>query len=386
MGKQLSRREVLARGAGVAAAVGLGSVAFAGGAVALGRSGGRASGGSALGGKVGGGGVVVVVPDYPFFPGTTMREDPKLLNGLARKYVAAEGDREAIMTRFLFSSVPVTLFDRIYATKDPANTLPMGAYLWLFHLSGYFGGVWLRGELVRTGKNAALSSYSKPQDKAAFTAEVAKADEALDAARGRAPALLEYEEASLYDTPPVPPATMPERGLIDTFGYNEGYLLQIAEKPPAGLSTPTGLVDCPPAAVRPLYCSYGTSRLEALARFDPVSAKLAAGKGPYAELAEKVPPLQDAAIARGRSVWDGGLNVQGFSQPAYEQLLDISSAFLETVQATVLATVKSTAEQVVPVGRQAATANACMGVWLSSYIVGITDGRPDRALPEFESL
>jgi hypothetical protein len=379
---RLSRREVLARGAGVAAAVGLGSVRFAPGAGALGGS----TSGSAGAGPVGGGGVVVVVPEYPFFTGTTMQEDPKLLNALARKYVAKQGDREAVMTRFLFSSVPVTLFDRIYATKDPASTLPMGAYLWLFHLSGYFGGVWLRGELVRTGKNAGLSSYSKPQDKAAFTAEVAKADKALDAASGPAPALLEYEEASLFDTPPVPPATMPERGLVDTFGYNEGYLLQIAEKPPAGLSTPAGLVDCPVATERPLYCAYGTNRLQALRRFDPISQKLASGKGPYADLATKIPPLQEAAITRGRGVWDGALNVQGFSQEAYEQLLDISSAFLETVQATVLATVKSTAQGSVPVGRQAATANACMGIWLSSYLVGITDGRPDRTLPEFEAL
>jgi len=377
MGEQLSRREVIVRGAGAAAAVGLGSLAFTGGAGALGRG---------SGDKVGGGGTVVVVPEYPFFNGTTMQEDPKLLNALARKYVAKQGGREAVMTRFLFSSVPVTLFDRIYATKDPASTLPMGAYLWLFHLSGYFGGVWLRGELVRTGKNSALSSYSKPQDEAAFTAEVAKADVALDAAKGPGPALLEYAQASLFDTPPVPPATMPQRGLVDTFGYNEGYLLQIAEKPPVGLSTPAGLVDCPVATERPLYCAYGTNRLKALPRFDPISRKLAAGKGAYADLATQIPPLQEAAITRGRGVWDGALNVQGFSQEAYEQLLDISSAFLETVQATVLATVKATAEESVPVGRQAATANACMGIWLSSYLVGITDGRPGRTLPEFEAL
>jgi hypothetical protein len=370
----LSRREVLARGAGLAAAVGLGSARVAPGAAALGNS------------PVGGGGVIVVVPEHPFFPGTTMREDPKLLNSLARRYVATQGNKKAVMTRFLFSSVPVTLFDRIYATKDPASNLPMGAYLWLFHLSGYFGGVWLRGELVRTGTNAALSSYSKPQDEASFKAEVAKADTALDAAKGPAPALVTYEHASLFDTPPVPPATMPERGLIDTFGYNEGYLLQIAEKPPAELSPPADFVSCPASTVRPLYCSYATRRLAALPRLDPVSRKLAAGKGAYADLATQVPPLQDAAIARGRSVWDGGLDVQGFSQPAYEQLLDISSAFLETVQATVLATVKSSAEHSVPVGRQAATANACMGIWLSSYLVGITDGRADRALPQFESL
>jgi hypothetical protein len=82
-------------------------------------------------------------------------------------------------------------------------------------------------------------------------------------------------------------------------------------------------------------------------------------------------------------VWDSFLNVQGFSQPAYEQLLDISSAFLETVQATALASVQAVAESDVPLGRQAATANACMGTWLASYTVGLIDGRPDRALPAF---
>ncbi|MFO7591958.1 MAG: hypothetical protein R6X23_13880 [Acidimicrobiia bacterium] len=58
------------------------------------------------------------------------------------------------------------------------------------------------------------------------------------------------------------------------------------------------------------------------------------------DLATQIPPLQEAAIARGRMVWDGLLDVQGFSQEAYEQLLDISSAFLETVQATALAAVE----------------------------------------------
>lgn len=105
-----------------------------------------------------------------------------------------------------------------------------------------------------------------------------------------------------------------------------------------------------------------------------------------ADLATQIPPLQEAAIARGRMVWDGLLDVQGFSQEAYEQLLDISSAFLETVQATALAAVEAVVEKDVVVGRQAATANACMAVWLGSYITGLTDGREGRALPEFESL
>jgi hypothetical protein len=338
-------------------------------------------------GRVGGDGVVVVVPDYPFFPGTTMEEDADRLNSLARRYQRQQGDRTLEMTRFLFSYVPVTLFDRIYATKDPANTLPMGAYLWLFHLSGYFGGVWLRSELVRTGKNTAVAGYSDPQDEAGFEAEVARADAALDAASGAASGVLEYAQTSLFDQPPAPGSTAPQRGLVDTFGYNEGYLLQIVDEPPEGLTAPADFVQCPAnPVVRPLYCAYLTNRLRALRRFDPVSRALATGKRGYADLSEQVPSLQAAGVERGRQVWDGALNVQGFSQEAYEQLLDISSAFLETVQATALATARTVAEGTVAVGRQAATANAMLGVWLASYITGITDGRPDRKLPEFEAL
>jgi hypothetical protein len=121
-----------------------------------------------------------------------------------------------------------------------------------------------------------------------------------------------------------------------------------------------------------------------LRTYEPVAEELAAAKAKYADLAAQIPPIQDAGIARGRMIWDGALNVQGFSQESYEQLLDISSAFLETVQATALASVQATAERKVAVGRKAATANAMLKLWLASYIVGITDGRPGRALPEFE--
>jgi hypothetical protein len=328
----------------------------------------------------------VVVPDHPFFAGTTMREDAGLLSSLARSYRREHGDGPVEMTRFLFSYVPVTLFDRVYATGDPARELPVGSYLWLFHLSGYFGGVWLRAELVRTGKNDAIAAFSAPQDEAGFRAEVAKADAALRAASGPGEGVLEYARASLFDRPPPPGAAQPDHGLVDTFGYNQGYLLQILDEPPEGLTAPADLVACPAdPATRPLSCRYATTRLRALQRFDPVSEALAAGGSGYEELSTQIPPLQCAGIARGRQVWDGALNVQGFSQEAYGQLVDISSAFLETVQATALAAVCAVGDEQVVTGRQAATANALLGVWLTSYLTGMTDGRPDRALPVFGS-
>lgn len=312
----------------------------------------------------------VELPDHPFFPGTIMQRDPALLDELA-------GAGSRVMTRFLFGDAPVELFERIFASDAP-ESLPTGGYLWVFHLSGYFGGVWLRDELARSGHNEAIAGFSITPSEDAFVEETDRAGRALAAAAAAAgdDELLAYAEASLFDT---------ERGLIDTFGYNEGYLLQIVERPPEGLTTPPGLVACPATAVDgPLTCTYGTTRLTALTTFADVSAALARGDGPYADLAARIVPLQDAGIARGRTVWDGMLNVAGFSQEAYEQLLNISCAFLETVQATVLATVRAVADGDALAGRRAAVANACMGVWLTSYLVGITDGRPGRTLPEFQ--
>src|SRR5438477_616955 len=100
-----------------------------------------------------------------------------------------------------------------------------------------------------------------------------------------------------------------KRFLFATFGYNQGYLLQIVEKPPAGLSAPADFVTCPPAAADgPLYCDYRTSKLAALHRFDSVSRRLRDGDAAYSALEQRIAPLQEAAIARGRMVWDGQLD------------------------------------------------------------------------------
>lgn len=328
----------------------------------------------------------MVLPDYPYFPGTIIVEDQRLLDSLAASYAKQRGRQPLEMTRFLFGEVPVTLFDRIFATRNPATTLPIGSYLWLFHLSGYFGGVWLRSELVKTGKNPTIAGVSIAQTQQAFNSQAAKAQAVLDAASGDGPAVLAYNRASLFDQPDPDNPARPVRGLADTYGYNEGYLLQIVEKPPEGLTPRARFVVCPSdPASRPLSCSYATTELQAVKTYDPVSKKLASGKGAYAGLKSEIVPVQQSAIERGRRVWDGALNVQGFSQEAYTQLLDISSAFLETVQATALSTVEAVAQADVAVGRRAATANACMSTWLASYTVGLIDGRPDRALPTFRT-
>ncbi len=323
----------------------------------------------------------VELTEYPYFAGTAMTPDTALLDRLATEYGARRDGAPPVMTRFLFADVPVVLFDAIFDATDPAQ-LPLGSYLWLYHLSGYYGGLWLRGELLQSGHNTMIENVNLPPNEEQFTAEVGDAQRILERAAGDD--VLAYSDESLYDQPNPDNEQAPVRGLVDLFGYNEGYLLQIAEKPPVGLVTPADLVRCPDPADGPLFCEYRTNRLGALRTFDPVAARLQDGAGAYGALAAKIAPIQEPGIARGRMVWDGQLDVQGFEQEAYEQLLDISSAFLETVQATALATVRAVAERDEIVARQAATANAMMAVWLRSYIVGLTDGRP-IALPTFAS-
>jgi hypothetical protein len=327
--------------------------------------------------------VKVQLTDYPYYEGTAMTPDTELLDELATEYADRRhhaGGDELVMTRFLFGDVPVVLFDLIFESADPLR-LPLSSYLWLYHLSGYYGGLWLRGELLRSGHNTMIENVNLPPTEEQFAAQVADARDVLD--RAARPDVLDYSRESLFDRPDPENPDAPVRGLVDLFGYNEGYLLQIVEKPPAGLTTPDDLVVCPASpADGPLFCRYRTSRLSALSTFEPVAQQLRDRAEPYAELADRIAVVQEPGIARGRMVWDGQLDVQGFEQAAYEQLLDISSAFLETVQVTALATVQAVAEDDASIGRQAAVANAMMSVWLRSYIVGLTDGRP-VGLPTF---
>ncbi len=320
----------------------------------------------------------VRLTEYPYFPGTVMCPDPGLLDELAARYRATGA--EPAMSRFLFGDVPITRFDEIFAATDVA-TLPLGEYLWLFHLSGYFGGIWLRAELVASGHNALIENVNLPPTEEQFVAQVERARLVL--ASGAGDDVLASNAASLFDAPDPLDPDQTQPGLVDTFGYNQGYLLQIVERPPVGLTAPPGFVTCASdPADGPLCCRYATDRLEARRHFDETAARLRRREGTYGALAERIVPVQRAAIQRGRQVWDGQLDVQGFTQSAYEQLLDISSAFLETVQATALATVQAVAERDQALGRRAATADAMMSVWLRSYLVGLTDGR-DVALPTF---
>ncbi|MDH4168292.1 MAG: hypothetical protein OEW42_01755 [Acidimicrobiia bacterium] len=330
---------------------------------------------SVVGTSTAGAPVSVVLPEYPLF-GDLLAEDQDALDAMAARYLDTGGVPE--MERFLFGYVPVDVFDRLLtagADFEPST------YLWLLHLSGYFGGRWLRGEIAEAQPDALVVGFSDPPTAEAFAPVQARAEAALDVWTGTDDeAAVAYAYDSLFDTPAEDPEADPIRGHADNFGYNQGYLLQILEKPPEGVeASPEYEITCTDGL---FDCAYITERLTALRDLADVQAAINAELDP--DLRDELLPVQQAAIPRGRSVWDGGLSVQGFSQASYDQLLDVSSSYLETVQATALTAVDAHANGDADAARRSALASAGMTVWLAAYFGGLTNGEGEIEIPAFD--
>jgi hypothetical protein len=304
----------------------------------------------------------VELPSHPWWPNDVMEPAPGLLDRAADEH---GGDD---LPRFLFGWLPVHVFDGVLGGEIGAHEAP--PHLWMLHLSGYFGGVWLRAVLDRAQPGAhAVAGLSVVADERTFLAELAPADAALGAATDFDDEVMALIAASLF---PVGAGGAVD-GLVDSFGYNLGYLLEILDTPPEGLVTPERFRVQP---LGPLGCAYATPRLVARDALLDVEASLAErSTAEYGDLAERIRAVQHAAVQRGREVWSRMLSVQGFEQDEYEQLLDVSSAFLEDVQAVALAAAQAVAEHDPDVARRAAVGVAAVHVWLTAYSAGLLEGR-----------
>lgn len=320
--------------------------------------------------------MTVNLVDYPWWDNAVLAEAPDRLDALAQEYAdSIDGDPE--MERFLFGQMPVFVFDDIFAG---AGRDDLGELFWLLHLSGYFGGRWLRGEIADAQPDALLVGFSNPPTEAAFLSTVASAQARLDLLDGDEAAILGAARAALFDRPPVEDGGDPVRGLADSFGYNVGYLLEILATPPEGIvASPDFDVTCDGL----FDCSYASPKLAVLADLAELQAAINADPPAAAELGAELRPVQDAAEPRGRGVWSGGLSVQGFSQESYDQLIDVSSSFLETVQATALTNVGATMDSDSDAARRGIIAEAAQIVWLDAYIAGLTNGEGEIELPSF---
>lgn len=322
--------------------------------------------------------VTVELSEYPFWDNTVATEAQTALDAIAADYVAALDDgADPEMERFLFGSLPVTVFDEIFEGTDPARR---GELMWLLHLSGYFGGRWLRGEIAAAQPDALVVGYSVPPTEAAFADTMSRAQARLDTLDGDDAAIIAAARAALFDAAPTEEGGDPIPGLTDSFGYNRGYMLEILATPPEGVAaSPQFEVSCGGL----FDCVYASPKLAVLPELGGLQAALNSEASPDPELVAELLPIQELAEPRGRGVWSGGLSVQGFSQASYDQLLDVSSSFLETVQATALVNVRAAADADVDAARTGLVAEAAQIVWLDAYIAGLTNGDGEIELPTF---
>jgi hypothetical protein len=258
--------------------------------------------------------VRVVVPDYPFWDNEVITEDAVALDEAAARY---GGDDSA---EFLFGWLPRRVFGQRQAP---------GVGLWMLYLSGYFGGVWLRGviEAAQPGTSQ-LAGVAIPPTEESFRAMVAAAASGIDAAaEGAHDALAHCAEA------------LPQ--LAQSLGYNRGYFLEIA--PDATLDD-----------------------------FTPVS-----------EFSPDLQAAHDAAVETGRSVWSSGLSTRGFTSDDLARLLSVSASFLEIIEQTTRSAARAVARGDSDLARGAAIANALTNVWLAAYSTGLLE---DRRPPELPAL
>lgn len=321
--------------------------------------------------------------DYPLFDTEVLEPDLSQLDDLADSFVSTAGDAQTEMPRFLFGEVPLRVFDIIFSESDaPEARLEdrAGALLWMMHLSGYYGGRWLRGEIVRAQPEAMIGTFSVAPSEEGFTRTMSRAREALDA-YGTDTELMAYARSSLFDTPGDGEGSEPIRGLVDSFGYNLGYMLEILAAPPAALAAEPRF-DIEASGL--LGYTFASPRLAVLAELTAIEQAVRSGEEPYKALHDELVAVQEAAVPRGRSVWSTGLSVQAFPQSSYDQLLDVSSSFLETVQATALSMIHAAATGAPERARAGALTNSAMIIWLSAYGVGLVDGQSPIDLPVFE--
>jgi hypothetical protein len=323
------------------------------------------------------------LPPYPVFPNlqSVMTEDRALLVRLLAAYGRETPAASHNPIDFLSRYVPVYVFERTLQPSEPSDPA-LSTLLWLMHLAGYFGGVWLRTAFVAAG----VPRGAAPVAEASFAAVVARISAALAAFTGDDAGALAYAEASLRG------ANL--QGLTDSYGYNAGYLDQILTGArPTNATAPAGYFTYNPAELYNGF--YSVAEIRPLDSWRHHAAKAAARPGSrYAAIvqgaggADTLPAIQLAAVFRGKFVWAPGnpfnLTITNFGQTTYDLLLVTSAYFLQCIQATGLAALAAASVGNADWARAAVRSNAMTVPYTGSYGVGLFDAAGQ--LPSFTAL
>ncbi len=323
----------------------------------------------------------VSLPPYPFFANlaASATPAPQLLDALAREY--GKTTITPRMDQFLFGWAPARLFERTLAPSGP--NVALDEAIWIMHLAGYFGGIWLRLKFRDFGN----PRFGSPPTSSSFDALAARLDAATAAATGSDEAALAHAEASLRGAAQV--------ALTDSYGYNIGYLDQILTgSAPTGVTVPTDVVTFTDDVL--LDAQFPDAKLKYLQRWTNMAKP--APTGPRSGItaviegaggADDLRSIQASAAARGRSTWQlPFLSITDWDQPSYDSLVETSIVFILTTQITSLAALAAAGRQQADWARQASAAGGVLAPYGGSYGVGLFDNSFDgltveAAIPSF---
>ncbi|QLE53691.1 hypothetical protein FD724_38195 (plasmid) [Nostoc sp. C057] len=316
------------------------------------------------------------LPPYPFFDNlrTVMTEDQALLDRLVRAYARATPTASQNPIDFLSRYVPVYVFEQTLRPSEPGDP-SLSTLLWLMHLAGYFGGVWLRDAFIRfpvPGSPNPRPGFAPTAN--SFDAIVTRINAALIAFNGNDAGAIAYAEGSLRGAP--------LQGLTDSYGYNAGYLDQILTgSKPTNAMAPVGYF-----IYRDTLLFDGTYAVEEIRPLDNWRrhAEQAASRprSRYAEIvngaggADSLLAIQSAGVVRGKATWQPQnvfLAIANYDQPTYDLLLVTSAYFLQCIQATGLAALAASAVGNADWARAAVRSNAMIVPYGGSYSVGLFD-------------
>jgi len=251
---------------------------------------------------------------------------------------------------YFYGVLPAATFDALVPVPDVERRSGLFGNLLV---SGYFGGIYLRGALS-TGGAAEVTGPPLLEDLGRTT---------LAALADQVGAILEVvdhgDDQAVLDESKV---WSDQLALI--LGYNRGYLdVALSNAPPGATAGDT--VTC----VDLLECRDTTFPLHLL-------DELAAAK---AAVPPGVTALVNTSVQTGRTVWTAILSNSSFSQESYRTIIDLSGGFLQATQAALWASASTTSTPTQR--REGLTLCAALLVWAGSYFIGLASPLPNTAQP-----
>jgi hypothetical protein len=357
---------------------------------------------------------------YPALEGNGVIPDPHLLNELATDY--ANGPRigpygrvtagPPNMQDFLLIYLPVWLNEVVSGTApnshglDPANPDDLGRILWVDHLAGYYGGVWLRKDFMQFGlpfyfglpfSNAGIDNFYRMFVDPIRTLASSGSGSSVVGAAGSTLRSGPITAPVGIDSATLVTQILPPDNNLGGFGYDATWLADILpprlDSPQHASPSIANFFSADPNGL--LNASYGMREAPYLTEARAAYAKVTAARGnTSARLHEVVngkpgqPTLQQEQLrfqVYGNAVYGIGIpgasSYRNFNQDQYDRVLTWASYAVMSNQANALDAIAAYASQNVTAARSQLRATVVWAAYVGAYAWGNLNSHVTAAQP-----